>query len=147
MVDLRDVIDVYEKENFDDPYQNCKTAILVCFEGGADGRGFGALGNEYALMTFNPESFRFYFVSNMQMRIPKHTDILDYMDLPYENIIGLRVGRQVLLWRNLKIRFLDESGNKLKIKLVMSTTTPWVKNQKENIETLINFIEAEGLVK
>ena len=139
-MDLKNIIETYDGENFDTSNKDYKGVLYVCLEGGVDGKGRGAWGNEFAIMTFNSEFFCFYLLPNTLLRTPKHTDILFKMHLPYEDIIKLKISK-FLIWRNLKIKLFDENDKKVKIKVVFSTKTIGIKSQKENVEALLNFIK------
>jgi len=117
--------------------ENPRAVLYVCIEGNS------AISNRFAIMTVNEDFFAFYVVT-MLSKPPFQLKHISYKTiLRYDSITKLKA-RKFLIWQNIKM-FVNEDGDKYKLKLMISSKTVWIEEQKKNLLLLMDFIEEKGL--
>ena len=106
------------------------SVTYVCIEGRS------ALENDFAIMTASKEHLEFYVFPKLSFNVKR----IDYaFNVPFSVVEKLKM-RKFFLWTSLKIFFRDDNGKKHKIKILISSKAVGLKNQKENLEKLREFL-------
>lgn len=112
------------------------------FLGGAVGAGIsgamGALLNDFGVMAANEECLYIYVLKKLAFKINVE-NVKGIIVLPYNTIIKLKIGK-FLIWNNLKINFMYEN-KKHRLKIMVSSKTVGIKEQKQNVKKLIDFLK------
>jgi len=99
--------------------------------------GSSALGNDFAIMTASKEHLYFYVFPKLSLCLKN----IDYaFSIPFSAVEKLKM-RKFFIWTSLKIFVRDDNDKKHKVKLLISNKVVGLKNQKENLEKLREFIK------
>ena len=113
---------------------------LVKTVGVGVGGALGGMSNDWAIMTVNDENLYFYVLDKFKTTLK----IVNKIVLPCEKVVKLKIGK-FLIWNSLKIYFVDTSNRKKKkIKVSISDKVMGIKEQKENVRILLDYIKTKG---
>jgi len=142
---LQEAIETYDTAN-----QNYKAILYVCLVRGAgnimatasarmrlentwgnSNNAIYARVNDFSIVAVHHDALYLYVLDKFKRKLI----IIDKLVLPYEAILKLKISK-FLVWTTLKIRFTK----KRRVKVRISNKVAGLKNQKENIQTLLDYL-------